>query len=57
MRSADQIPEEELEEMVREAIGCTLRTDIAIRAFHWLDRRCDALRFLAEQTTEHQRLN
>jgi hypothetical protein len=41
-RTAADIPEWELEEMVREVIEQTMRRDIADRALAWLDQRVDA---------------
>jgi hypothetical protein len=38
-RTADEIPEWELEEMIREAIRQSFREDIAERALAWLDKR------------------
>lgn len=36
---ADEIPEWELEEIIREVIQQTMRLDIAERALTWLDKR------------------
>jgi hypothetical protein len=41
-RAAAEIPEAELEEMIRDVIGQVLRHDIAERALAWLDLRTDA---------------
>jgi hypothetical protein len=41
-RAAVEIPEWELEEMIREVIAQTMRSDIADRALAWLDQRIDA---------------
>jgi hypothetical protein len=41
-RTAAEIPEAELEEMIRDVIGQVLRQDIAERALAWLDLRTDA---------------
>lgn len=41
-RTAAEIPEAELAEMIRAVIGQTLRPDIAERALAWLDEREDA---------------
>jgi hypothetical protein len=38
-RTADEIPEWELEEMIREAIRQSFRDDITERALAWLDKR------------------
>jgi hypothetical protein len=38
-RRADEIPEWEIEEMIREVILQTFRPDIAERAIAWLDRK------------------
>jgi hypothetical protein len=38
-RSASEIPEWELEEMIRDVILQTFRPDIAERAIAWLDKR------------------
>ena len=38
-RHADEIPEWELEEMIRMAVDQVLRPDIAERALEWLDQR------------------
>ena len=45
-RAAADISEWELEEMVRDVIGQTMRRDIADRALAWLDQRIDAYRRL-----------
>jgi hypothetical protein len=37
-RAADEIPEWELEEMIREVLQQTMRADIAERALAWLDK-------------------
>ena len=41
-RTAAEIPEAELGEMIRDVVGQTLRADIAERALAWLDAREDA---------------
>ena len=41
-RTAAEIPELELEEMIRDVIKQTMRYDIADRALVWLDQRIDA---------------
>ena len=38
-RHASEIPEWELEEMIREVINQTMRADIAKAAIAWLDRK------------------
>lgn len=45
-RTAAEIPEWELEEMIREVISDTMRRDIADRALAWLDQRIDAFKRL-----------
>lgn len=45
-RTAADIPEWELEEMIRDAIGQALRRDIADRALTWLDQRIEAYKRL-----------
>ncbi len=41
-RAAAEIPEWELEEMVRDVIGSGMRSDIAERALLWLEQRIQA---------------
>jgi hypothetical protein len=41
-RTAAEIPEWELEEVIRDVIEQTMRRDIADRALAWLDQRIDA---------------
>jgi hypothetical protein len=41
-RTAAEIPEAELEEMIRDVIGQGPRQDIAERALTWLNLRTDA---------------
>jgi len=41
-RPAAEIPEWELEEMIQDVIGQTLRPDIAARALTWLQQRIEA---------------
>jgi len=41
-RPASEIPEWEIEEMIRDVIGLGMRSDIAERALAWLDLRVDA---------------
>ena len=43
---AAEIPEWELEEMIRHVIGLGMRSDIADRALAWLDLRVDAYKRL-----------
>jgi hypothetical protein len=45
-RPANEIPEWELEEMVRVVIAHGMRSDIADRALAWLDQRIDAYKRL-----------
>jgi len=45
-RVAADIPELELEEMIRDVIKQTMRYDIAERALAWLDQRIDAYKRL-----------
>lgn len=45
-RTAAEIPEWELEEMIREVVSDTMRRDIAERALAWLDQRIDAFKRL-----------
>jgi hypothetical protein len=46
LRHASEIPEWEIEEMVRDVIEQTMRRDIADRALLWLDLRVDAYKRL-----------
>lgn len=41
-----EIPEWELEEMIRDVVEQTMRRDIADRALLWLDQRIDAYKRL-----------
>ena len=41
-----EIPEWELEEMIRDVIGYNFRAEIAERALAWLDQRVDAYKRL-----------
>jgi hypothetical protein len=45
-RHASEIPEWELEEMIRVVIAHGMRSDIADRALSWLDQRIDAYKRL-----------
>ena len=45
-RIASEIPEWELEEMIRDVIGYNFRPDIGERALLWLDLRVDAYKRL-----------
>ena len=45
-RTAAEIPELELEEMIRDVIKQRMRYDIADRALVWLDQRIDAYKRL-----------
>jgi hypothetical protein len=45
-RPAAEIPEWELEEMIRDVIKQTMRYDIADRALAWLDQRIDGYKRL-----------
>ena len=45
-RVASEIPDWELEEMIRDVIGYNFRPDIADRALAWLDQRVDAYKRL-----------
>jgi hypothetical protein len=45
-RHATEIPEWEIEEMIRDVIGSGMRSDIAAKALAWLDERVDAYKRL-----------
>ena len=46
LRHASEIPEWEIEEMIRDVIGYNFRPDIADKALAWLDQRIDAYKRL-----------
>ena len=48
-RTASEIPEWELEEMIRDVVRQTMRPDIAERALAWLDRVDDLLAVLRKE--------
>ena len=48
-RTASEIPEWELEEMIRDVVRQTMRPDIAERALAWLDRMDDLLAVLRKE--------